>query len=100
MGESSTNYFDNVLRDHYLDVRSSERFKVVLPWTRTIVVDTETFERLPEGEIGLLCHYDIVNRPMIFAVQTDNLGYKTEKGFEIVGRASWEDGKKNFKLCY
>lgn len=93
MGECSTNYFDNVLRDNYLGVRFSERYKVAPPWTRTIVVDTETFERLPRGEIGLLCHYDIVNRAMVFAVQTDNLGYETEKGFEIIGRAKPAKGK-------
>lgn len=93
MGESSTNYFDNVLRGSYLGIKLSERYKVALPWTRTMVIDTETFERLPEGEIGLLCHYDIVNRPMMFAVQTDNLGYETAKGFEIVGRAKPAKGK-------
>lgn len=93
MGECSTNYFDNVLRDKFRGIKVSERYKVELPWTRTTVVDTETFKKLPKGEIGLLCHYDIVNRPLIFAVQTDNLGYETEKGFEIVGRAKPAKGK-------
>lgn len=93
MCESSTNYFDNVLRDKFLGVESLERYKVALPWTRTIAVDTETFTRLPRGEIGLLCHYDLVNRPMVLAVLTDNLGYETEKGFEIIGRAKSGKGR-------
>jgi len=36
---------------------------------------------------GYLCHYDLVNRANLFAVRTNNLGYETATGFEIVGRA-------------
>lgn len=85
MGEISTNFFDNVL-DDYLHGRTGERCKVVPPWTRTGVVHIDTFEALPHGETGLLRHYDLVNRSMVIAVQTDNLGFETEYGFEIVGR--------------
>jgi len=49
-------------------------------------VDTKEFKGVPKGEIGLLRHYDLVNRAMVFAVQTDNLGYRTDEGFEIIGR--------------
>jgi hypothetical protein len=92
MGEISTNFFDNVLNDH-LKGKSSERYKIVPPWTRTGVVSIDTFQRLPKGETGLLRHYDLVNRSMVIAVQTDNLGFETENGFEIVGRWKKQQGK-------
>lgn len=92
MGEISTNFFDNVLDDHFTGKRRG-RFKVIPPWTRTGVVDINTFQRLPAGETGLLRHYDLVNRSMVIAVQTDNLGFETESGFEIVGRWKKQQGK-------
>jgi len=91
MGESSTNYFDNVLRNS-IARKEAPRCKEVPPWTRTIVVDTKDFKRVPMGEIGLLRHYDLTNRAMVFAVQTDNLGFETEYGFEIIGRWNKELG--------
>ena len=92
MGEVSTNFFDSTLDDH-LAGRESSRHKIIPPWTRTEVVDVDTFEPLPTGEIGLLKHYDLVNRSMVVAVQTDNLGFETEGGFEIVGRWKKRPGK-------
>jgi hypothetical protein len=86
MGESSTNYFDNVLRNFVITRKDRPRGKEIPPWTRTIVVDTKEFNPVPKGKIGLLRHYDLVNRAMVFAVQTDNLGYRTDEGFEIIGR--------------
>lgn len=85
MGEISTNFFDNVLHNH-LNGTPGTRYKVVPPWTRTQVVDINTLEPVPAGEVGLLKHYDLVNRSMVLAVQTDNLGYAVDEGFEIVGR--------------
>ncbi|MCL4490852.1 MAG: acyl-protein synthetase [Nitrospirae bacterium] len=85
MGEISTNFFDNALKD-YLNGKKSERHKVIPPWTKTEVVDISNFQKLSKGETGLLKHYDLINRAMVMAVQTDNLGFETEEGFEIIGR--------------
>ncbi len=85
MGEISTNFFDNVLREHQLG-NPLRRYKVVPPWTRTQVVDVETFEPVEHGRPGLLKHYDLINRSMVVAVQTDNVGFAVDDGFEIIGR--------------
>lgn len=85
MGEISTNFFDATLHNYLLG-KTGQVYKVVPPWTRIMVVDPQTLQPLPKGKIGLLRHYDLANRAMILAVQTDNLGYETEDGFEIVGR--------------
>ncbi len=87
MSESGTNYFDNSLRETVLGSLPGERYKVALPWTRTVVVGPRTGKWMPKGEIGLIRHYDLTNRATVFAVQTDNLGYETDGGFEIIGRA-------------
>ncbi len=87
MGESGTNYFDNVLRDCHGNVKPVGRHKVDLPWTRTIVVGIRTGQRLPAGELGLIRHYDLTNIATVIGVQTDNIGYETEEGFEILGRS-------------
>ncbi len=83
--ENSTNHFDNVLKNHFSGIKR-DRCKEIPPWTRTTVVDTREFKRLPKGQTGLLRHYDLTNRVMALAVQTANLGFETEDGFEIIGR--------------
>lgn len=85
MGEISTNFFDNVLHS-LLQGKALNRYKVIPPWTKTQVVNINTLEPVPAGEVGLLKHYDLVNRSMVLAVQTDNLGYEVKDGIEIVGR--------------
>lgn len=87
MAECGQNYLDNVLRARFLGRPAAVRCKPDLPWTRTLVVDPETGARLPKGERGWLCHYDLTNRAGVLGVLTDNLGYEVEGGFEIVGRA-------------
>lgn len=83
--ENSTVYFDSVMKNSLSGVER-ERYKVSPPWSRAIVVDPRNFRRLPKGKVGLLRHYDLTNRAMAIAVQTGNLGYETEDGFEVVGK--------------
>jgi len=85
MGETSTNFFDNVLRDN-LRGNPVRRYKAIPPWTRTQIVDVETLEPVEHGSPGLLRHFDLINRSMVIAVQTDNVGFAVEDGFEIIGR--------------
>ncbi len=90
--ESSTVYFDNVLRNSLSGIRR-ERCKELPPWTRITVVDPLTFKPLPKGAAGLLRHYDLTNRAMSVVVQTANVGYETENGFEVLGK--WNGNMKN-----
>lgn len=92
MGEISTNFFDNCLKDK-LNGNKGKRYKIIPPWVRTEVVDIHGFQELPPGETGLLRHYDLINRAMVMAVQTDNLGLRTGEGFEIIGRWKKNPGR-------
>lgn len=88
MAECGQNYCDNVLRAKVAGRPAVVRYKPALPWTRVMVVDPATGRRLPKGEPGLICHYDLTNRAGVVAVLTDNAGYEVEDGFEILGRAA------------
>jgi hypothetical protein len=57
------------------------------PWVRTVIVDPETLEESSTGAPGILRHYDLANVGSVMAIQTEDLGYATEKGFVLVGRA-------------
>jgi Acyl-protein synthetase, LuxE len=84
--ELTSLYFDNVLRDA-AEGRVRARFKPHAPWTRTLAVHPETLQPLSRGEVGLLRHVDLANARICPALQTEDLGYETEEGFEVIGRA-------------
>jgi len=92
MTEIGSQFYDNTLRNFTRGV-NAVRSKVNPPWTRTIVVNPETLEPLPPGEIGLLRHFDLANRGHICAIQTDDLGRMVDAGFEIYGRAEDSEAK-------
>lgn len=86
MTEMGSQFYDNVLRD-LIEKRSRPRFKEIPPWVRTRVLDPATLEELPEGQVGLLAHYDLANCGSVMAIETEDLGSKIAEGFEVVGRA-------------
>jgi len=86
MTEMGSQFYDNALRDRWLG-RSRVRFKEVPPWVRTRILDPTTLEEVPEGQMGLLIHYDLANCGSVLAIETEDLGYRVAEGFEVVGRA-------------
>ena len=86
MTEMGSQFYDNTLKAHTLGLRPL-RYKEVPPWVRTRIVDPVTFEDLPEGRVGVLVHYDLANCGSVMAVQTEDLGYRIQEGFELIGRA-------------
>ena len=98
MTELSSQFYDNVLRlsgcqspsevEPVNSLHPSQRRKLPPPWVRTQVVDPESLQPLPAGEIGLLRHYDLANLHTVFAIQTDDLGVQRGEGFEVLGRAA------------
>jgi hypothetical protein len=88
MTEMCSQFYDNVLRERSLGRSPELRLKVAPHWVRTQVVDPETLEPLPHGQVGVLRHLDLANLDSVMAIQTDDLGVAVEGGFEILGRAS------------
>lgn len=85
--ELSTQFLDATLRNTMAG-RALPRYKTVVPWARTRVLDPETLAELPPGEIGLLCHFDLANWSSVSHILTEDLGHELGDGFEIVGRAA------------
>ena len=80
-------YEDTLARPH------TRGIKVDQAWTRTVVVDPDTLERVEPGEVGLLVVLDLasVERPCV--IRTSDLGREVHGGFELMGRASGEDSR-------
>jgi hypothetical protein len=57
------------------------------PWVRTRAVDPETLEPLPDGETGVLRHWDLANLHTVAVLQTADLGVTYPGGFRLLGRA-------------
>ncbi|MCP4666451.1 MAG: hypothetical protein GY849_08785, partial [Deltaproteobacteria bacterium] len=86
MTETASQFYDNTLRNFHGRGDGREA-KVNPPWTRTLVVDPDRLEPVPDGETGLLTHFDLANRGHICAIQTDDVGRMAAGGFEVFGRA-------------
>lgn len=93
--ETATNLFDDSLRRLVKGQPPRTRTRPVPPWSRVLAMDIDDLSPLPDGEVGLLAHWDLANVPTVLAVITDNLGYTTDngRGCEMVGRAKLENGK-------
>ena len=93
--ETATNLFDDSLRRFAKGLPSRQRTRPVPPWCKIRAMSIDDLSPLPDGEIGLLAHWDLANVPTVLAVITDNLGYTTDngQGCEMVGRAKVEGGK-------
>ncbi len=87
MSELGTQYYDNKLCN-YINNINSQKYKVIPPWSRVLVLNPETLEEVNTGEQGLLQHVDLTNRGSIISILTDDIGYKIAEGFEIVGRSN------------
>lgn len=57
---------------------------VAPPWLRTRSLDPVTLEELPEGETGILNHFDLANAGSVCSVLTEDLGSVAG------GRVRWE----------
>ncbi len=92
MTEMASQFYDHVLYNRFR--KSNEpRYKIGPAWTRTLVVHPETLEELPPGEHGLLRHFDLANCGSVMAIQTDDVGYLTGDGFEIIGRTPGSEAR-------
>jgi len=56
------------------------------PWLRSWVLDPVTLEELPDGETGILCHYDLANLGSVCSVLTEDRGRIVGEGIEWIGR--------------
>lgn len=86
MTEMCSQFYDATLRDAVNAHTASPR-KLVPPWVRTRVVDPQTLDPMPAGEVGILQHFDLANANSVMAIQTEDLAVADGEGFRLLGRA-------------
>ncbi len=86
MTELASQTYDTTLFD-FVNHQERKPVKAGPAWLRTLVIDPRTGKESKKGQIGLLRHLDLANRPSVMAVQTEDLGRATGDGFELLGRA-------------
>jgi len=63
------------------------------PWARVQIISPETGEEVAEGDTGLIRIFDLANVFSVAAIQTEDLGVRREKGFELIGRAQLAEAR-------
>jgi hypothetical protein len=85
MAELGSQFYDDNLLAHH-ERRARRAGKEIPPWVRTRVLHPETFEEQPDGERGILVHYDLANLDIPLAIQTEDIGHKRGDRLHVEGR--------------
>jgi hypothetical protein len=85
MAEMASQFYDDNLLAYHRR-RAPKPGKRIPPWVRTRVLDPETLEEVPEGETGLLVHYDLANAEIPLAIQTEDIGRRVKDRLILEGR--------------
>jgi hypothetical protein len=96
MSELSSQAYDNVTSDKCHVTReigasrhpspATRHFRFP-PWARVQIISPETGREVADGETGLIRVFDLANVFSVMAIQTQDLGVRCGKGFELIGRA-------------
>ena len=85
MAEMGSQFYDDNLAAALQDLPRVGG-KRIPPWVRTRVLDPETLREVPDGEQGILVHYDLANLDTPLAIQTEDLGTRVGDRLTIAGR--------------
>lgn len=85
MAELGSQFYDDNFLAHY-EGRARLAGKQIPPWVRTRVLHPETLEEQPDGERGILVHYDLANVDIPLAIQTEDIGYRIGDRLYLEGR--------------
>jgi hypothetical protein len=81
MTELGSQFYDSVLRHP-----GTPRRKLGPPWARVRLIDPESGDEAPDGEIGVVTVLDLANTGSVLAIQSADLGRALGDGFEVLGR--------------
>jgi hypothetical protein len=86
MSELSSQAYDG-MGDGTNDASDARIFRFP-PWAQVQLISPETGREVPEGETGLIRVLDLANVYSVAALQTEDLGVRRGKGFEVLGRTT------------
>jgi hypothetical protein len=81
MTELGSQFYDSVLR-----FPGTPRRKLGPPWARVRIIDPESGEEAPHGEIGVVTILDLANTGSVLAVKSADLGRAVGDGFQVLRR--------------
>ncbi|MGH7682673.1 MAG: hypothetical protein ACRENN_11895, partial [Candidatus Eiseniibacteriota bacterium] len=85
MAEMGSQFYDDALVAAH-EGRAPKPGKGISPWVRTRVLHPETMQEQPDGEPGLLIHYDLANFEIPLAIQTEDVGFREGDRLHLAGR--------------
>ncbi len=85
MTEMGSQFYDTALRDHLFG-EAGEVEKRGPAWVKTRVINPMAGTEVECGREGILCHLDLANVGSVLALETEDLGIRTKRGFEVIGR--------------
>jgi hypothetical protein len=88
MTELGSQFYDSVLR-----FPGTPRRKLGPPWARVRLIDPESGQQAPYGEIGMVTVLDLANAGSILAVQSADLGRALGDGFQVLGREAGAEAR-------
>jgi hypothetical protein len=100
MSELSSQAYDSVASDKWHvtgELGASRHLSPVTrhfcfpPWARVQIISPETNREVADGETGLTRVFDLANVFSVMAIQTEDLGIRHGKGFELLGRAQFAE---------
>ena len=68
-------------------------WKVIPPWVRSRALDPATLCDVPDGEVGVLAHYDLANTGSVLAVLTADRGRVRGGRLQVLGRFEGADAR-------
>lgn len=88
MSELSSQAYDGPVSDADDSSPNKVRTFRFPPWARVRIISPETGNEAGAGEPGLIRVLDLANVRSVLSVQTEDLGVRRGKGFELLGRAA------------
>ena len=94
MTELGSQFYDSTWVDP-----SGPRRKLGPPWARIRLLDPESGQEAPAGEVGIVVIHDLANTGSVAAIQTADLGRRVlgagaaPEGFEILGRRAGAEAR-------
>ncbi|XJZ28837.1 CoF synthetase [Bacillota bacterium Lsc_1132] len=92
MTELSSQIYDQTIRSTY-ESEQTIFDKTGPAWVKTVILDTNTLEPVPDGKVGVIAHYDLANWNSCLAILTEDIGYRTEHGFVLLGRVQGSEAR-------
>jgi len=93
MTEMGTQFYDAHLKREKEKGGISRGKFCIPPWARVRILDPLSLDEMPRGETGVLQHLDLTNVGSAISLLTEDVGYRANDGFVLLGRAKGSEAR-------